>query len=172
MINSPPSRADALVMKPSTACSRAFSLVELVVVILVIGILAGLVVARYSGLSDDAKASAVQSTLSGVRAGIAGYRTNQILAGGSPYPSLVQLTTVGTVLQDEIPVNPYNNQSAVQSVNAAAAAARTVSNNTTIGWNYYADNASNPPASLFYANDSTTTTVPDGSGGYKTANEL
>lgn len=155
-----------------SAFSRAFTLVEVMLVVLIVGVLAAVVVPRFTGVTEDAKAGALQANLGGVRAAIAGFRTKQIIAGANPYPTLTQLNTLGTVLQSPMPVNPYNNKATVQSVTAAQAAARTVLNTTTIGWNYYIDNAASPPAAIFYANTSTTTTVSNPSGGYFTANQL
>jgi type II secretory pathway pseudopilin PulG len=147
-------------------------MVELVVVMLMIGILAAIVVPQFGGVTNDAKSGSLQGSLSGVRSGIAGYRSKAILSGTSPFPTLVQLTTNGTVLQTTIPANPYNNLSGVQTVTAAQATARTVVNSATAGWNYYVDNSASPPAAIFYANSSAATTVSNGAGGYKSANQL
>jgi prepilin-type N-terminal cleavage/methylation domain-containing protein len=151
---------------------RAFTFIEVMVVVLMIGILAAIVVPQFGGVTGDAKSGALQGALGGVRASVAGFRSKAILAGTDPFPTLVELTTVGTVMQSAMPVNPYNNKSTVQAVSAAQASARTVLNATTVGWNYYVDNAANPPTAIFYANDATVTTVSDGAGGYKAANQL
>jgi general secretion pathway protein G len=150
---------------------RAFTVIEIMVVVLMIGILAAIVVPQFGGITNDAKSGACQGDLAGVRSAIAGFRSKAILAGTAPFPTLVQLTTTGTVLQSQMPVNPYNNLATVQAVTQAQATARTVVG-TTSGWNYFVDNAATPPVAIFYANTSTTTTVSNGSGGYKTANQL
>lgn len=131
---------------------RAFTLLEVMIVVVILGILAAIVVPQFSSATDDAKASALRSGLAGVRASIAGYRANAILAGTDPYPTLAQLTAEGTVLQGGLPENPYNKRTGVQSVSRAQADARTVVNEPTVGWNYFVDNASNPPLAIFYAN--------------------
>ena len=150
---------------------RAFTVIEVIVVVLMIGILAAIVVPQFGGVTNDAKSGAAQGALAGVRSGIAGFRSKAILAGTSPFPTLTQLTTTGTVLQSAMPQNPYNKLSSVQTVTLAQATARTVVG-TTSGWNYYVDNTASPPVAIFYANSSTVTTVSNGSGGYKTANQL
>ena len=141
------------------------------VVVLMIGILAALVLPQFGGVTNDAKSGACQGALAGVRSGIAGFRGKAILAGTAPFPTMGELTTVGTVLQSPMPSNPYNNVSTVQAVTLAQANARTVVG-TTSGWNYYVDNSATPPVSIFYANSSTATTISNGSGGYKNANQL
>jgi type II secretory pathway pseudopilin PulG len=146
-------------------------MIEIVVVVLMIGILAAIVVPQFGGVTDDARSGACQGDLAGVRSGIAGFRSKAILAGTSPFPTMVQLSTTGTVLQSPMPVNPYNNLATIQAVTQAQATARTVIG-TTCGWNYFVDNTATPPVAIFYANSSAATTVSNGSGGFKTANQL
>lgn len=151
---------------------RAFTFIEVMVVVLIVGILAAIVVPQFGGVSSDAKAAALQGAVGGVRSSIAGYRARQVIAGNTPFPTLAQLNATGTVMQSAMPPNPYNSLATVQSVSVAQANARTVLNSTTYGWNYYVDNAANPPTAIFYANSPDTTTVSDGNGGFRTANQL
>lgn len=151
---------------------RAFSLVEVLVVVVIIGILAAVVVPRFAGATAQAQTGATESALGSVRASIANFRARQALAGGDPYPTLAQLTTRGTVLQQEMPANPFNGSSAVQTVTFAQASARAVANLTQFGWNYHVDNAANPPVAIFYANSTEPTTTEDSSGDPVPANEL
>lgn len=151
---------------------HAFTFIEVAVVIIIIGILAAIVVPRFGNVTDEARTAATQGTLGSVRASIAGFRTSRLLAGGSPFPTLAELTTSGTVLEQVIPANPFTGATAVQAVSASAAAARTVSNPTQFGWNYYVDNTATPPVSIFYSNCETNTTGTDPSGAAKKASEL
>lgn len=150
----------------------AFTFVEVMVVVIIIGVLAAIVIPQFGGVTEDAKAGACEGGLAGVRSSIAGYRAKAILAGTPAYPTLVQLTTAGVVVEGTLPKNPFNGFTTVQQVSASAANARSVSNTSTYGWNYYVDNSATPPKAVFYANSSQVTTVPNGSGGFKTANEL
>lgn len=150
---------------------RAFTLVELIAVIVVLAILAGVAVPRYFDYTDRARSSAVQGTLANVRSAIANYYANSSLSGSAAFPTLVQLQTNGTVMQEPIPRNPYNNLSNVESVAALADANNRVVT-ATAGWRYFVDNAASPPTAIFYCNSSASTTVPNGSSGNLTANNL
>ncbi|GMV27444.1 MAG: hypothetical protein AMXMBFR58_34750 [Phycisphaerae bacterium] len=154
-----------------SAC-RAFTFLEVMVVVVVIGILAALVVPQMTSASQHAKSAAVQSGVAAVRTGIAAFRTRAIISGDDPFPTLQQLTTAGTVLQDDVPVNPYNGLRTVQAVSAAAATARQVSNENAYGWNYFVNNDADPPTAVFYCNSDDATEVSDGGTGVKTANQL
>jgi prepilin-type N-terminal cleavage/methylation domain-containing protein len=150
---------------------RGFTLVEVIAVMVVLAILAGVAIPKFFDYSAQARASATQGTVGGVRAGIANFFANESVTGTAAYPTLVELTTIGTVMQEQIPANPYNNLSTVEAVGLLADAQNRVVTGTS-GWRYYVDNTATPPVAIFYANDSTTTTVPDGSGGFLDANEL
>ncbi|MBY0307314.1 MAG: type II secretion system GspH family protein [Phycisphaerales bacterium] len=150
---------------------RAFTLVELIAVIVVLAILAGVAIPKYFDYTDRARTSSVLGTVGNIRSALASYMANQSVIGTPAYPTLVQLTTAGTVLQDALPRNPYNNANSVRAASSAAeATSRTVSG--TEGWVYYFDNSANPPTATFWCNSSTTTTQSNGSGGFLTANNL
>ncbi len=152
--------------------SRAFTLLEVLAVVIVIGILAAIAVPQFVGVTDEARTTSAQSTLAGARSSIASYRSTAVINGSDPYPTLVQLTTDGVVLKFDMPANPFTGIAGIQSVNSSQASSRTVINPTTYGWNYYVDNTATPPAAVFYANSTDVTTASDGAGGLATANEL
>ena len=156
---------------------RGFSLVELIAVMVVLAILAGVAAPRFFSYSTEAKSSAVQGTLGGVRTGVATAFANSAFAGTPAFPTYAELMTVGTVMQEEIPENPYTGVKGVQNItNATSASTRAVSNTTTYGWNYFVDNTATPPVAIFWANSTDETrAVESTSGGvttYFTANEL
>lgn len=147
--------------------ARAFTLLEVMIVIIIVGILAAIAVPQFSNATNDANVSALKAGLGGVRSSIAAFRANAVLAGESPYPTLTELTTRGTVLQSDFPENPYNGSNAVQTVSQAQANARSVTGSA--GWNYYFDNSSDPAVAIFYANSSLAAGM-TGSGSAVTAN--
>ena len=161
-----------ILLNRRTAAARAFTLIELIAVMVVLAVLAGVAIPKYFDYADRAKTASLQGALGGVRTGIANYYADQTFSGAAAYPNLTDLTTVGTVMQETIPNNPYNGLNTVQAVSSGQATARTVVNPTQYGWNYFFDNSTNPPTAVFYANSGDATTADDGSGGFHDANDL
>ncbi len=128
---------------------KAFTLVELIAVIVVLAILSAVAIPKYFDYSAKAKESAVKGTLGAVRSAIANFYANAAVNGTAAFPTLVQIQTSGTVMQEDMPTNPY--KSTPSNVIAAAvysASAPPVSG--TNGWNYDAS------AGKFWANSNTT----------------
>ncbi|MGQ0627519.1 MAG: type IV pilin protein [Phycisphaerales bacterium] len=150
--------------------ASAFTLIELIAVIVVLAILAGVAVPRYFDYTDRAKAAALQGTLGNVRSAVNNFYANASLSGTPAYPTAAQLATQGTVLQDAFPINPFNNLSSITAATSAEFTARTASG--SFGWRYYVDNATTPPAYGFYCNSTNATSVSNGAGGTLNANQL
>lgn len=149
---------------------RAFTLIELIAVMIVLAILAGVAVPRYIDYTDRARTAALQGVLGNVRSAASNFYANSSLSGTAAYPTLAQLTTTGTVLQDGFPQNPYNGLTTASAGTAANWAAREVAGN--VGWRYYVDNTVSPPVYGFWCNSNENTTVADPAGGVFQANEL
>ena len=115
---------------------RGFTLVELIAVIVVLAILAGVAIPKYFDYSAKAKESSCKGTLGGVRSAIANFYANSAVNGTAAYPTLTQLTTTGTVMQEPIAANPYNNLATV--IAASWTTSQAVAG--TGGWNYDASN--------------------------------
>ena len=148
-------------MRRTSMMRRGFTLIELIAVVVILAILAGVALPRYFDYAAQAKSAATKGTLGGVRAGIANFLANEVITNGTAlYPTLVQLNALGTVMQEAIPDNPYDtgaNPNVVNLATVGEAAARTVPVlSGTGGWAYYVDNAATPPAYTFYANTNTT----------------
>ncbi len=124
-----------------------FTLIELIVVIVVLGILSGIAIPKYFNYTSNAKESAVKGVLGGVRSAIANFYANGAVNGSAAYPTLAQLEAVGTVMQESIPANPYK---ATPSNDVSAATwASTPPVSGDAGWNYDASTG------RFWANSDT-----------------
>src|ERR1043165_4379722 len=100
--------------------ARAFTLIELIAVIVVLAILSGIAIPKYFDYAANAKASSCKGILGGVRSSIANFYANNAINGAPAYPTLVQLQTTGTVLQEVLPANPYNNDNTIAAATWAA----------------------------------------------------
>ena len=87
---------------------KGFTLIELVVIIVVLGILAAVAIPRYRNLSTEAKEAAARSALGSLRSGVTIYYANAAVATGTAtWPPLDSLRTTGVVMEQAIPANPY-----------------------------------------------------------------
>jgi prepilin-type N-terminal cleavage/methylation domain-containing protein len=131
-----------------TARHRGFTLIELIAVIVVLAILAGVALPKYFDYSAQARASSCKGTLGGVRSGISNFYANSAISGTAVYPTYAQLNALGTVMQEPLPANPYNNSVAVRNADAT-----WVSGNPPVsgaqGWAYDQTNGK------FWANTNT-----------------
>ena len=146
------------------ASRKGFTLIELIAVLVVLAILSGVALPKYFDYSERAKTSALQGSLGGVRTAIANFYSNSSVEGEGRYPTLQELTTVGVVLQEGIPANPYNGFATVVSANQSEAQNRRISNSQA-GWRYFVDNDADPPVAIFYANSEDETKVEQSSNG-------
>lgn len=154
---------------------KGFTLIELIAVLVVLAILSGVALPKYFDYSERAKTSALQGSLGGVRTAIANFYSNASVEGEGRYPTLEELETVGLVLQEGIPANPYNGFATVITANESEADNRRISNSQA-GWRYFVDNDADPPVAIFYANSEDETKVEQTSNGnnadFFEANEL
>ncbi|RMH27722.1 MAG: prepilin-type N-terminal cleavage/methylation domain-containing protein [Planctomycetota bacterium] len=152
---------------------RGFTLVELIAVMVVLAVLAGVAIPKYFDYADRARTAALSGALGGIRTGLANFYTNSSFNGTAAYPTFAQLTTQGTVMQEAIPENPYNGLNNVVEITVLLDAQnRVVANPTTVGWNYYVDNTANPPVAIFWANSTDNTTATDSAGNPIPANQM
>ncbi len=141
-------------MKRSTMNRRGFTLIELIAVVVILAVLAGVALPRYFDYAGDARESATMGSLGGVRAGIANFRANQALQGAARYPTHGELNSVGTVMQELLPDNPYNDNNEIYDADGAYQAGPPVMQPvvTTLGEGWAYDET----AGKFWANTNTT----------------
>lgn len=146
-------------MNRKSAIRAGFTLIELMAVVLILAILAGVALPRFFDYQTRAREAACKGTLGGVRAGIANYYADQaITTGTAAYPTLTELTTIGTVMQEKIPENPYGGTTpdvVTAAVKADADGRNLVGGAGIGGWAYF-DGTGGFPA-VFYANTDTGT---------------
>ena len=127
---------------------------ELIAVILILAIIMGVALPRYFDHVARTKEAATKGALGGVRSGIANFFVNAAVNGTPAYPTYGELITVGTVMQDILPDNPYKGANGVIAVAAGDAdIPRNTCGCPSFGWCYYVNPALTEQK--FYANSDT-----------------
>lgn len=108
---------------------KGFTLIELVIIIVVLGILAAVAIPKYQDITAEAKRAAAKGALGSIRSGITIYYANQAVTTGiALWPSQVQLETTNTVMAQSFPDNPYQ-----LSTNAPDSVVTGVTKGTIVG---------------------------------------
>jgi MSHA pilin protein MshA len=103
---------------------KGFTLIEVVIIIVILGILAAVAIPKYQDLSSEAKEAAARSSLGAMRSAITiYYATQAVRTGTASWPVYDSLKTVGVVMEQSIPSNPFvaTLQDSIYPVGAAVA---------------------------------------------------
>lgn len=117
---------------------KGFTLIELVIIIVILGILAAVAIPKYQDMSTEARQAQGRAMLGSLRSGITIFYANQAVTTGTAiWPTLAELETTGTVMAQSLPPNPYQiAANAPDSVVAGVTKGVTVG--TRGGWAYNA----------------------------------
>ncbi len=140
-------------MKRNSAFRAGFTLIELMAVVLILAILAGVALPKFFDYQVTAREAACKGALGGIRAGIANFYANEaVTSGTAAYPTIAELTAIGSVMQEILPDNPYGgtDPNGVAAASKANADARNIIASSADGWAYF--HGSGGVASVFYAN--------------------
>jgi len=115
---------------------KGFTLIELVIIIVILGVLAAVAIPKYQDLTSEAKEASTRGALGGLRSAITIYYANEaVKTGTAAWPVIDSLRTSGVVMMQNIPANPYQ-ANAADSIVTGATKGTIVG--TRGGWAYLA----------------------------------
>ena len=88
-----------------------FTLIELVIVIVILGILAAVAIPKYEDMREEARTAALKGQLGSIRSALAIQYARNALSGSAAFPALT-----GAIFSDgNVPKEPVNNSNAVKT---------------------------------------------------------
>lgn len=132
----------------------AFTLIELMAVIVVLSILAAVALPKFYNYQVRAREAACKGSLGNMRAGLSNFLADMAINSSGPaYPTYGQLPAPGLVMQEALPENPYNGKNTIRNLALGDANIRWT--DSTTGWCYYVNNSLNPPRAVLWPNSNT-----------------
>jgi prepilin-type N-terminal cleavage/methylation domain-containing protein len=87
---------------------KGFTLIELVIIIVVLGILASVAIPKYKSIVAESREAACRGALGGLRSGVSIFYANTaVTTGTATWPAIDSLRTPGVVMEQSLPTNPY-----------------------------------------------------------------
>jgi hypothetical protein len=94
---------------------------------------------KYQDITSDAKEAACRGALGGLRSGVTIFYANQaVTTGTAAWPTGADMNTVGTVMEQEIPKNPYCDDANYPDSIIATVSVRGTLVGADCGWAYNA----------------------------------
>lgn len=91
-----------------SACESGFTLIELVMIIVILGIIAVVAAPGFVDMHSDAKENACKASLYSIREAIMHFQMNAVVHGvGEQWPSMDSIAVPGVVLAHRFPPNPF-----------------------------------------------------------------
>lgn len=126
-------------MRKLLKTESGFTLIELVIIIVVLGILAAVAIPKYQDITSEAKESACRGTLANIRSGISIYYANTaVKTGTASFPVIDSLIANGVVMLHGIPKNPYQASANAPDSICVTTGAKGTTVGTRGGWVYKA----------------------------------
>lgn len=108
---------------------KGFTLIELVMVIVILGILSAIAIPKFVDLTGEAKIAATKSGLGAIRSVAAIEYAKSATSGTAAFPSAI---TTDLFADERIPFNKFNDSTSVGAVTAVPSGTATSAN----GWWY------------------------------------
>ncbi|MDD5354526.1 MAG: type II secretion system protein [bacterium] len=153
---------------------KGFTLVELLIVIVILGILAAIVIARFAGATKESKESNLKGNLRTIRSSLETYKAN---SKSNSYPANLDDLWKGTAddvdsktFLERIPIDPFYRSNAVELVTAEFSPSdnetqRDAKISGAGGWSY--DSLTGRVCANYFSTDTTAGSPSDTSWGVK-----